>query len=110
MLSMPAYDPRISVLMPAFNAGKYIGEAISSVLKQTFTDFELLVINDGSTDDTEKVICSFTDQRIKLINQTNKGIAAALNKGLAEAKAPLIARFDADDICLPQRLAVQHDF
>jgi glycosyltransferase involved in cell wall biosynthesis len=87
--------PEYQFLMPAFNAGKYIGEAISSVLEQTFTDFELLVINDGSTDDTEKVICSFTDPRIKLINQTNKGIAAALNKGLAEAKAPLIARFDA---------------
>lgn len=102
--------PLITVLMPAYNAEKYIGEAIGSVLNQVFTDFELLIVNDGSTDRTKQIIESFTDPRIRLINQTNQGIAAALNIGLLNAKAGLIARFDADDICLPERLGLQYDF
>jgi glycosyltransferase involved in cell wall biosynthesis len=96
--------------MPAYNAAKYIADAISSVLAQTFTDFELLIINDGSSDATEKIVHSFEDNRIRLINQPNGGIAAALNMGLLNANAALIARFDADDICMPERLMVQHDF
>ena len=103
-------DPKITVLMPAYNAGKYIYAAICSVLNQDNTDFELLVINDGSTDDTEKIIRSFADNRIRLINQSNQGIAAALNMGLLNANAGLIARFDADDICMPHRLSAQYDF
>lgn len=102
--------PLITVLMPAYNAEKYIGEAITSVLNQTFADFELLIINDGSTDATEQIIHSFTDERIRLINQTNQGIAAALNIGLLNAKADLIARFDADDICINNRLETQYLF
>ncbi len=102
---------KISVVMPAFNAGKYIEEAVSSVLRQTFTDFELLIINDGSSDTTKQIISSFTDPRIVIINHgVNKGIAAALNTGLSHAKAEYIARFDADDICFPERLARQLDF
>lgn len=96
--------------MPAYNADKYIYAAICSVLEQTFTDFELLIINDGSTDDTEKIIRAFADSRIRLINQSNQGIAAALNMGLLNANADLIARFDADDICMPDRLTAQYDF
>jgi glycosyltransferase involved in cell wall biosynthesis len=103
-------SPKVTVLMPAYNAGKYIGEAISSVLEQSFTDFELLIINDGSTDETEKIVRSFKDPRIVLINQDNKGIAAALNTGLNVARANYIARFDADDICYPNRLKIQYDF
>jgi glycosyltransferase involved in cell wall biosynthesis len=103
-------SPKITVLMPAYNTGKYIHEAISSVLKQTFTDFELLIINDGSTDDTLAVTNSFTDARIRVINQDNKGVANALNNGLSNARAPYIARFDADDVCYPNRLQVQYDF
>jgi Glycosyl transferase family 2 len=102
--------PAITVLMPAHNAAAFIGEAIASVLCQTFVDFELLIINDGSTDETAKVIQQFTDARIRVIDQPKGGIAAALNKGLELAKAPLVARFDADDICLPNRLQVQYDF
>jgi glycosyltransferase involved in cell wall biosynthesis len=102
---------KISVVMPAYNAGKYIREAINSVLAQTFSDFELLIINDGSTDNTLEVIASFSDPRIILINQeVNKGIAAALNTGLLHAKTEYIARFDADDVCFPERLAIQFDF
>src|ERR1700754_2088364 len=93
--------PKITVLMPAYNAGKYIGEAIESVLEQTFTDFELLIVNDGSTDNTAAIIQSFTDPRIVLIQQPNLGVAAALNNGLKHARAEYIARFDADDICYP---------
>jgi glycosyltransferase involved in cell wall biosynthesis len=102
--------PLITVLMPAFNAEKYIVEAITSVLKQTFSDFELLIINDGSTDATQQLIESFTDERIRLINQTNQGISAALNIGLLNARADIIARFDADDICYPARLEKQYKF
>ncbi|MBL7703104.1 MAG: glycosyltransferase [Ferruginibacter sp.] len=103
-------DPKITVLMPAYNVAKYIGQAIDSVLAQSFTDFELLIINDGSTDDTETIIHTFSDKRIRLINQPNRGVAAALNLGLMNANAPLIARFDADDICMTERLHVQYDF
>lgn len=102
--------PKITVLMPAYNAGKYIGEAIESVLQQTFTDFELLIVNDGSTDDTADVIRSFTDPRIVMIHQDNKGVALALNNGLKYARAPYIARFDADDVCHIERLQLQYDF
>src|SRR5258708_34774335 len=95
--------PKVTVLMPAYNADKYIAEAITSVLEQSFTDFELLIINDGSTDETVNVVRSFNDPRIVLINQDNKGIASALNAGLNCARSPYIARFDADDICYPNR-------
>ncbi|QTE58248.1 glycosyltransferase [Mucilaginibacter rubeus] len=96
--------------MPAYNAGKYIREAITSVLEQSFADFELLIVNDGSTDDTADIINSFNDERIVVLGQENKGVAAALNKGLRHARAPYIARFDADDVCYPYRLQVQYDF
>ncbi|MDN5289479.1 MAG: hypothetical protein JWR38_5753 [Mucilaginibacter sp.] len=102
--------PKITVLMPAYNAGKYIGEAIESVLQQSFTDFELLIVNDGSTDDTADVIRSFYDPRIVMIYQDNKGVSLALNKGLKYARAPYIARFDADDVCHTERLQLQYDF
>nr|WP_294945196.1 glycosyltransferase [uncultured Mucilaginibacter sp.] len=103
-------ESKITVLMPAYNAGKYIHEAINSVLGQTFAHFELMIVNDGSTDDTLDVISSFEDDRIVVIHQANKGVAAALNTGLKYARAPYIARFDADDICYPHRLQVQYDF
>lgn len=102
--------PSITVLMPVYNGEKYIADAIISVLKQSFTDFELLIINDGSTDNTLRIIRSFKDERIRLISQHNKGISASLNTGLQQALAPYIARFDADDICYPDRLKVQYDF
>jgi glycosyltransferase involved in cell wall biosynthesis len=102
--------PEITVLMPAYNAAKYISPAIISVLKQSFSNFELLIINDGSCDETEQIARSFADERIKIINQPHQGVAAALNLGLLNAAAALIARFDADDICYPDRLQQQYDF
>lgn len=104
-------NPQITVLMPAYNAEKYICEAIMSVLRQTFTDFELLIVNDGSTDRTAQIIRAFTDERIVLIDkEKNEGVAAALNTGLKAAHADYIARFDADDICHPERLEKQLRF
>src|SRR5829696_8769351 len=102
--------PAITVLMPAFNAAAFIAEAIRSVLAQDFSDFELLIVDDGSTDDTAAIVQGFSDRRIRLVDQPHRGIAAALNRGLYEARSPLIARFDADDICFPTRLRLQHEF
>lgn len=103
-------DVKVTVLMPAWNAEKYIGEAIRSVLNQTFTEFELLIIDDGSTDNTVVEIKKFTDNRLRLIECEHEGIAFALNKGLQEAKGIYIARFDADDICYPERVKIQYEF
>ena len=100
----------ITVLMPAYNAGKYIDDAIRSVLEQSFTNFELLIVDDGSTDDTREVVKSFTDERIILINQEHGGVSKALNAGLTVAKGKYIARFDADDICFFDRLEKQYLF
>lgn len=100
----------ITVLMPAFNAADYIGEAIASVLAQSFTGFELLIVDDGSTDETRNIIKSFSDNRIKLVAQQNTGVAGALNTGLQHATGKYIARFDADDICNSERLSIQYQF
>lgn len=97
--------------MPVYNGEKYLSEAIDSILNQTFTDFEFLIINDGSTDDSVKIIQSYEDTRIRLIhNETNLKLIATLNKGIEVARGEYIARMDADDISLPDRLAKQFDF
>lgn len=101
---------KLTVLMPAYNAERYIAQAVSSVLGQSFADFELLVVDDGSTDGTAEIVRSFGDPRIVLIRQDNQGIAGALNTGLARARSGLIARFDADDICYAHRLERQYRF
>jgi len=103
-------NPIITVLMPAYNASKYISDAIKSVLTQTYQDFELVIVNDGSTDDTLDIVNSFTDSRIVIINQNNMGVATALNTGLKHSKGTYIARFDADDLCYPERLEKQLSF
>jgi len=107
---MNKQDIQVSVVMPAYNAGPFIAEAIASVLAQSFTHFELIIVNDGSTDDTVAIIQSFNDPHIVLVQQENKGVAAALNTGLQYARANYIARFDADDICYPYRLQKQFEF
>lgn len=103
-------DIKITVLMPVFNAERTIAEAVGSVLEQRIDSFELLIINDGSTDDSLSVVSRFSDPRIRVISQENKGISEALNRGLAAASGKYIARFDADDICLPERLRLQAEF
>ena len=103
--------PAVSVILPAYNCEKFIGKAIESVLQQTFTDFELIIINDGSTDTTESVIHEFNDQRITYLkNSKNQGLIYTLNKAIAHANGNYIARMDADDICLAGRLAKQKTF
>ena len=90
-------NPKISVILPVYNGEKYIKNAIESVLNQTLTDFELIVVNDGSTDDTLNIINQFTDSRIKLINQNNLGPGASRNRALTEVKSEFVMYLDADD-------------
>lgn len=101
-------SPTVSVLMPVYNGAKYLHEAVKSILDQTYADFEFLIVNDGSTDDSEKIILSFKDPRIVIIkNEINIGLINSLNKGLTIAKGKYIARMDADDVAMPQRLELQ---
>lgn len=104
------FRPKISVLMPTYNTEKYLKEAIESILNQTFTDFELLVIDDCSKDNTRNIVLSYNDKRIRLIDGLQKGLAAALNFGIKIAKGEYVARMDADDIALPERFSKQVEF
>jgi glycosyltransferase involved in cell wall biosynthesis len=100
--------PKVSVLLPTYNNETTLGAAIDSILGQTFADFELLVIDDASSDGTPALLAKYTDPRLRIIrNETNLKIVAALNSGLDQAKGDYIARMDADDISLPKRFALQ---
>jgi glycosyltransferase involved in cell wall biosynthesis len=100
--------PEVSVVMPVYNGAPFIQRATDSVLRQTFTNFELIIIDDGSTDRTPEILSSCNDNRIKIIrNPTNLGVSAAANAGLRQARSNLVARLDADDEMLPDRLAAQ---
>ena len=108
---MDKQSPQISVVMSVYNGGKYVREAVESILNQTFTDFELIVIDDGSTDGTSEILASYNDSRIiLLINEKNIGLPASLNKGISVARGDYIARMDADDVCLPERFGLQVKF
>lgn len=98
----------ISIVMPTYNASKYVAEAIDSVLQQSFEDWELLIIDDGSTDNTVDIIHSYTDSRIRLICNEHDFIGS-LKLGLQEASGKYIARMDADDIMHPDRLNIQYN-
>lgn len=103
--------PLISVLMPVFNCELYIKEAIESILNQTYSNFEFLIIDDASSDQTLSIIKTYDDHRIKLIEKpVNTGLTYSLNIGLSIAKGEYIARMDGDDICLPERFAKQISF
>lgn len=104
---MPEVIKNISVLMPAYNCGKYISAAIRSILSQTFNNFELIIIDDGSTDDTETIVTGFEDKRLKYIRIQHSGTAAALNFGISKCSYDWIARIDADDLNIPDRLEKQ---
>ncbi len=103
--------PEISALMSVYNGEKYIADAINSILNQTFRDFELIIVNDGSTDNTMEIIKNFKDERIRIfqLNQ-NVGVGAALNVGLSHIRGKYVAKVDADDISYPQRFEKQKDF
>ncbi len=102
-------SPAISVVMPVWNGEKHLAEAIESILAQTFTNFEFIIVDDGSTDSTPRLLTGFAekDNRIRIINLPHEGIVAALNRGVAEAQAQWIARMDSDDVAYPDRLARQ---
>jgi len=102
---------KVSVLMPVYNAGKYLSKAIDSILSQTFTDWEMILINDGSTDNSEDIIAGYDDERIYYIkNPQNLGLIRTLNKAIDLCQGEYIARMDADDISLPDRLKKQVGF
>ena len=103
--------PLISVILPVYNVSPYIKEAIDSILNQTFSDFELIIIDDCSTDATLDIVHQYNDDRIKIITkEKNKGLIDSLNFGISIAKGKYLARMDGDDISLPERFAKQVDF
>ena len=107
-----AKEPLISVVMPSYNVAPYIGEAIESILRQTITDFEFLIVDDGSSDQTPRIVQEHArhDARIRFFPMKHEGYAKMLRFGLSQARATLIARMDSDDVSLPQRFARQIDY
>ena len=105
--------PLVSVVMPVYNGGKYLGEAIESILAQSFTDFELIVVDDGSTDDSAAIARDFAnrDERIRFLkHDCNQGSASARNTGIAASNGDFIAAMDCDDVSIPKRLQKQVGF
>ena len=104
-------NAKLTVLMSVFNGERFLKKAVGSVLSQTFSDFEFLILDDCSTDNTWNILTNFHDSRIRLIkNSVNMGLTRALNKGLGLARGEYVARMDADDISLPERLQRQKTF
>jgi hypothetical protein len=103
--------PRASVVMAVYNAGQFVREAVASVLSQTYRDFELIVVDDSSSDDSLSILQSFDDKRMRIIrHQTNQGAASSRNDALAAARGEFVAVMDADDVCMPTRLERQVAF
>jgi glycosyltransferase involved in cell wall biosynthesis len=102
--------PTVSVLMAAYNAEKHIRQAVDSILCQTLTDFEFVIVDDGSTDQTPFILRSYADPRIRLFSQPHSGLVASLNRCLSLAAGQYLARMDADDASCPSRLEAQHAF
>ncbi|MBW4530024.1 MAG: glycosyltransferase family 2 protein [Aphanothece saxicola GSE-SYN-MK-01-06B] len=100
-------DPLVSVVLPVYNCEDYLGAAIESILSQSFHSFEFIIINDGSKDRSAEVMTGFQDERIRIVHQTNQGLAATLNRGIALSRGQYIARQDQDDLSYPERLARQ---
>jgi glycosyltransferase involved in cell wall biosynthesis len=105
------HQPLVSVIMPVYNAERFVGDALKSILNQTYTKFESIIIDDGSKDESLAIIKKYADPRIRLIALAqNQGIVHALNTGLKAAQGKYIARMDADDVSMPSRLAMQVAF
>ena len=103
-------NPFFSVIIPAYNLEKYIATALQSVLAQTFRDFEIIIVNDGSTDETVSIIQSFHDPRIHLFSQPNRGVSQARNIGMRKARGAYFAFLDGDDYWYPEHLELANDF
>jgi glycosyltransferase involved in cell wall biosynthesis len=103
-------QPLVSVLMPVYNGRDYLRPAIDCILAQSYANLELIIVNDGSKDDTQDIIDSYTDKRIVAIKQENQGVARSLNNGLKVAKGKYVRRHDADDISTPDSIKIQVDF
>jgi glycosyltransferase involved in cell wall biosynthesis len=102
---------KISVIMSVYNGGEYLKEAIDSILNQTFSNFEFLIVNDASIDSTSTILSQYSDPRIRVIdNESNKGLTYSLNLMLDQSRGNYIGRMDADDIALPKRLEIQYKF
>src|SRR5690606_3582246 len=99
--------PEVSVIIPAYNAGRWLADAVNSVLAQTFGDWEVIIVNDGSTDNTSEIARNFADSRIRVIDQRNAGVSAARNAGLDAALGSFITFLDADDALLPACLSMK---
>ncbi|QWD54504.1 glycosyltransferase [Polynucleobacter paneuropaeus] len=107
---MNAQAELVSVVLPVYNGSQYLRQSIESILQQSYRNFELIIINDGSQDDSQKIIDSYNDSRIRAFEQANIGLAATLNKGISLAKGRWIARQDQDDVSFPERLTKQVHF
>src|SRR3954471_13594365 len=104
-------DPLVSIILPAYNVEKYLGKAIDSILQQTFTDFEFIIIDDGSTDGTEKILKNYSDPRIVYLkHEANMGLVYTLNHCISLARGIYIGRMDGDDISLPDRIQKQFEY
>jgi len=105
-------QPTVSVLLPAYNAHDTVRQAVRSLLRQTFADFEIIAVDDGSTDRTGSILddLAASDLRVRVLHLQHSGLVSALNSGLAECSGELIARMDADDVCHPERLRLQVEF
>ena len=106
------FMPVVSVVMPVYNSERYVARAVESILCQTFGDFEFIIIDDGSTDDSGGILEDFAvkDRRIRLVRRANTGYAVALNEGLGMARGEFVARMDSDDVSRPERFARQVEF
>ena len=102
-------NPSLSVVLPVYNAARFLGEALNSILEQDFRDFECIAIDDGSTDESPSILEDYgrRDVRLRVVHQGNAGLVETLNRGIALSRAPLVARMDADDVCLPGRFNAQ---
>jgi glycosyltransferase involved in cell wall biosynthesis len=104
-MTAPMNYPMVTVLVPTYNRAAFINDAIHTILAQTFTDFEIVVIDDGSNDETTDVLATFNDSRLRVLRQSHRGISAAMNAGLADARGRYISRLDSDDLWQPELLA-----
>ena len=104
-------DGLVSVIMPSWNTDRFIGESIQSVINQTYTNWELIIVDDCSTDSTDNVVASYKDDRIRYLkNEKNSGAALTRNRALREAKGEWIAFLDSDDLWMPEKLEKQSNF